>query len=69
MIELTGAICGRTPSGMSPDAVPSRSCTVCRAVRMSVPQTNSTYTTDRPKPDCVRTSCTPLAPSMDDSSG
>ena len=69
MIELTGAICGRTPSGMSPETVASRSWTVCRAVRMSVPQANSTVTTDSPNPDCVRTSCTPVAPNIADSSG
>ena len=48
MIEPGGAICGRTSVGRSPAMVASRSCTVCRAARMSVPQSNSTTTDERP---------------------
>ena len=69
MIELIGAICGRTPSGRSPATVVSRSWTVWRAVRMSTSHPNSTYTTDSPNPDWLRTAFTPVAPSSADSSG
>ncbi len=36
---------------------------------MFVPQSNSTLTTDRPRPDWLRTACTPVAPSTADSMG
>ena len=36
---------------------------------MSVPQSNSTWTTDSPTPDELRTACTPVAPLSADSSG
>ena len=41
MIELGGVIWGRMPSGKIPVSVVSRSCTVCRAARTSVVQSNS----------------------------
>ena len=40
-MDAGGVICGRMPSGSTPANVPNRSCTVCRAERISVSQLNS----------------------------
>src|SRR5688500_6058880 len=55
----TGAV---TPVGSCDDSVCSFSATICRARKMSVPQSNSTHTTEIPCAVDERTRRTPVAP-------
>ena len=59
----TGASTGfSTSAGSSPATVAIFSLTICRAWRMSVPQSNSTHTTEMPTAVAERTRRTPDAP-------
>ncbi len=58
----TGAITGVTPAGSRSRTSCSRSATTCRSWMTSVPQSNSTQTTDSPMPEADRTRRTPAAP-------
>ena len=51
-----------TPSGSSCPALSRRSPTICRARYMSVSQSNSTHTTEKPVVEEERTRRTPVAP-------
>ncbi len=63
MIEDTGASTGRsTWGGSTPLTSDSFSETSCRAMKMSVPQSNSTQTTAMPTAVAERTRRTPEAP-------
>ena len=70
MIDETGARTGRsTCGGSAPLTSESFSDTSCRAMKMSVPQSNSTHTTAMPTAVADRTRRTPDAPLMALSSG
>ncbi len=51
-----------TPDGSASATVPRRSVTIWRAWYTSVPQSNSTHTTEKPVVDVERTRRTPEAP-------
>ena len=66
----TGASTGaEIPVGSAADTVCSFSATICRARKMSVPQSNSTHTTEIPCAVDERTRRTPVAPFTDVSMG
>ena len=70
MMEETGASTGRsTWGGREPPTSASFSATICRARKMSVPQSNSTHTTAMPSAVAERTRRTFDAPLMALSSG
>ena len=58
-----------TVSGKASDSVDNFSETICRALYMSVPQSNSTHTTENPVVDDERTRRTSVAPLRAVSSG
>ena len=65
-----GPITGEeTPEGSSPATVVNFSETICRARKMSKPQSNSTQTTEKPDVEEERTRRTPVAPFTDVSTG
>ena len=70
MMDETGASTGRSTCGGSvPLTSVSFSDTSCRAMKMSVPQSNSTHTTAMPTAVADRTRRTPEAPLIALSSG
>ncbi len=62
MIEAIGPICGVMPSGSCSLTSDKRSATCWRLRKTSVPQSNSTNTTESPMPDTERTRVTPGMP-------
>ena len=62
MIEAIGPSCGTTPAGRRSRTAARRSVTLWRLRQMSLPQSNSTYTSDSPTPDTERTRVTPGMP-------
>ena len=58
-----------TPGGNVPDSEARRSLTICRARYTSVPQSNSTQTTENPVVEDDRTRRTPVEPFTDVSMG
>src|SRR5688572_22699459 len=61
-LEMGASNGAATPSGRSAETVCSFSETICRARKMSVPQSNSTHTTEIPCAVDDRTRLTPVAP-------